>query len=538
MKGFKYVITGILLLMLFCIPVRAAAEQDLALTVKVSGYKDGAFLTDGDINTYRTSDKKGATITITAPQSMGSLYLMFDMEYGAYTITDNESGKTMTAGENYFCHEYVDLMAGFGKETSSVTIRFENGAVQLSEIRGFAPGNVAEDVQIWEAPLEGKTDLMLLSTHGDDDQLFFAGLLPYYAGELDYNVQVIYFTDHRTYNKTRYHEMLNGLWAVGVKAYPVFGDHLDFLDKSMESTYRTYAAYGVTREEMLGFMVQQIRRFDPMVIVAHDFNGEYGHGMHMVYTDLLVDALEISADASAYPDSAQTYGTWDVPKTYIHLYKENPIVLNYDKPLEAFGGMTAFEVSRQLGFPCHVSQQNTWFVKWIGYDYVAKYSWEKPEDIDPVALGLSYITEASQFKNFSPCEFGLYRSTVGEDVLKNDFLEHITTHDGRLGPEETRIEEERLEAERLEAERLEAERLEAERLEAQRLEAERLAKEEAERQEQQRLEEERLREEAAREAERATMTKLLILGGTIVVLMGALIVLLVVIGKSRKISKK
>ena len=57
---------------------------------------------------------------------------------------------------------------------------------------------------------------------------------------------------------------------------------------------------------------------------------------------------------------------------------------------------------------------------------------------------------------------------MGEDVLKNDFIENIVTY-----AEQERLEQERLEQERLEQERLEQERLEAD-LEAKRLEQERL----------------------------------------------------------------
>jgi LmbE family N-acetylglucosaminyl deacetylase len=45
--------------------------------------------------------------------------------------------------------------------------------------------------------LEGGADLVLFSAHGDDEHLFFAGLLPTYAEERGYRVQVVYLTDHR-----------------------------------------------------------------------------------------------------------------------------------------------------------------------------------------------------------------------------------------------------------------------------------------------------------------------------------------------------
>ena len=167
--------------------------------------------------------------------------------------------------------------------------------------------------------------------------------------------------------------------------------------------------------------------------------------MHRVYADLLVKALDITNDANQFPESAQKYGTYDIPKLYLHLYEENPIVLNYDIPLERFDGLTAFQVTQKYGFPCHVSQQGYMFTPWL-------YGHNKE------------ITQATQITYYNPCKFGLYRSTVGEDVEKNDFLENIVTY-----AEQERLEQERLEQERLEQERLEQERLEQERLEQERL---------------------------------------------------------------------
>lgn len=478
-----FMILAVLLLLRFPFALAAQEQaQPLGFTLEVTGYEDPSFLNDGNLDQYKASDKTGATITLTAEEGMGALYLIFDLEFGEYVITD-ETGATITAGLNRYLHEYVDLAKGFGYCPKSVTVEFTGKSVRLSEIRAFTDGTPPKGVQVWETPLEGKTDILLASTHGDDEQLFFAGLLPYYAGELGYNVQVVYLTDHRNLTYARTHEMLNGLWAVGVRNYPVFGSFADFLKNDLEDTYNYYSRLNMSKEKLLGFVVEQIRRFDPMVIVGHDFEGEYGHGMHMVYADLLSKAVTITNDPGAYPKSVEKYGLWEVPKLYIHLYKEDPIVLDYDQPLESFGGMTAFEVTRELGFPCHVSQQGTWFKKWIRYDYVTQMNRDPNGITDPVALGMTYITKASQLKNFSPCEFGLYRSTVGPDMLKNDFLENIITHDGRMGPGEIRQEQDRMEAERLEAERLEALRKEQERLDAERkeeearLEAERLAAE-------------------------------------------------------------
>ena len=502
MKSWICGILGVLLA--FSLAPAAAAQEmarDITGEVRVTGtgYKDLDFLTDGYTGVYHTSSSD-VTLTLESEEEMAGLYLMFDLEYGAYTITECGTGRIITAGENGFLHEYIDLQAAFGTAPTAVTLDFTNGKVRLSEITVYSSGQLPDSVQQWQPPLEGGADLVLFSTHGDDEHLYFAGLLPAYAAERGYRVQVVYLTDHRNDTNKRTHEMLNGLWNVGVRAYPVFGSFADFRVDSLQGTYDRYRSqYGTTREELLCYVVEQIRRFRPLVAVGHDLKGEYGHGMHRVYADLLTEAVHITDDPSSFPESAQQYGTWQIPKLYLHLYQQNPIVVDYDQPLTAFDGMTAFEVSQKLGFPSHKTQQWPAFVNWI-------YGENRQ------------ITKASQIQIHSPCKFGLYHSTVGEDVQKNDFFENVLSYEQQERLEQERLEQERLEQERLEQERLEQERLEQERLEQERLEQERL---EQERLEQGRLEQERLE----REAQRAERIRICIGFGTVAIL--AVVVLIV-----------
>ena len=92
---------------------------------------------------------------------------------------------------------------------------------------------------------------------------------------------------------------------------------------------------------------------------------------------------------------------------------------------------------------------------------------------------------AAQIVYCSPCKYGLYRTTVGDDVQKNDMFENLISHG-----EQARIEEEaRMEAERQQAE--EQARIEAEEQARREAEEASIAAEEAARQ----------AEEAARQAE-------------------------------------
>ena len=365
---------------------------------------------------------QGSWLTLEDAGGIGSLYLIFNLEYGPYTLTNNDTGEVLTLGEYGILHEFADLEAAFGTAPTSVTVRFDSGEVRLNELYMFSPGEVPDFVQKWQPPAEGETDILLFSTHGDDEQLFFAGLLPYYHGELGCKVQVVYYTDHRNMNAARCHEMLNGLWAVGVDTYPVFGGYPDLLVTTMKQSYEINALYGITEEEVLEFVVTQLRRFKPMVAVGHDIlAGEYGHGQHMMYADLLCKALEITMDPEQFSVSAERYGTWDVPKTYLHLWPENTVTMDWDKPLERFGGMTAYQVTKELGYPCHKTQY---------YDFLWYFH---------------QIDAAADIEKYSPCAYGLYRSTVGPDVLKNDLMENVDSYAVR----KQKAEDARLEAERL-----------------------------------------------------------------------------------------
>ena len=173
----------------------------------------------------------------------------------------------------------------------------------------------------------------------------------------------------------------------------------------------------------------------------------------------------------------------------MHLYKDNPSVLDIDIPLDAFDGKSAFQVS-QNAFRYHESQHWTWFYGWI-------YGKASP------------ITHSSQIRSYNPAHYGLYYTAVGHDTGINDMLENIVSYD-----EQERIQrelEEQKKREEEESRRLESiaesERLKAES-EAQ-SEAESKAQAEASRQEA--LEKERLEKEAAEAKRKDTVKKIVVL---------------------------
>ena len=401
-----------------------AAETDTGEAVDLTGETEISFsgnhrlsdITDNKNSTWLTFDS-GETVTITAEQDFYSLYILWNKIPGPWTYT--AGGASGTGGADGYQHEYIALEA----PTREITVTIPEGGAEITDLHVFSEGTLPDWVQVWQPPHE-TADIMLFSTHADDEQLFFAGILPYYAVERQVAVQVVYMTNHWA-EPARPHELLNGLWTVGIRNYPIISEFADDYrapgktGESVESVLER-ARNIYDEEEWVCFEVEMLRRFKPQVVIDHDLRGEYVHGAHILNSVAMQSAVELSADPNYDPETAEKYGLWDVPKTYFHLYGENQIVMDWDTPYESLGGLTPFEMTKK-GFACHESQQRWWFSDWINKD------------------------KAESIGNYSPCKFGLYRSTVGEDVKKNDFLEHIIPYSMKEEAERlAREEEERL----------------------------------------------------------------------------------------------
>lgn len=320
-------------------------------------------------------------INISSNKNIKAIYILWDELPQKFSV-NYDLGNQLSEykdSDNIFFHQLIRI----NLDTKNLSIHIGEGNCKIAEIYVFGEGCLPDWVQDWKNPYT-KADMLLISTHADDEHLFFGGTMPYYAGEVGLKVQVAYLTNHYNY---RVHELLNGLWTVGIRSYPIISEFYDYYSESLEHAKSIY-----NEEEILEFQVELLRRFKPYVVMGHDLNGEYGHGVHMLNAHTLIKALDLSNDGSKFIESADKYGLWDVPKCYLHLYKENDLSMNWDLPLRKFNGKTAFHMA-ELGFSKHVSQ--TEFFK----------------------MGRRGV--------FNSQAFGLYRSLVGEDKLKNDFFENI-----------------------------------------------------------------------------------------------------------------
>lgn len=437
----KLIFITLLLAFFIWNPTENYSADELTPNLSLSNGKAASGLTD-DSHSTTVLFNKNDTITVTSKNGtpIHGIYISWDSKPVAWTLgTDNGD---IACGTNGFLHEYVALPT----PSKSVTIHIPKNSIRVDGIRIFGEGELPHDVQVWNPPCE-KADILVVSSHADDEILFFGGVLPTYTYLHEADVQVVYMCEFWTTTKIREHEKLDGLWECGIRNYPTCGDFKDLYSDSLESAKGQY-----NYDSMVSFLVSQIRQFEPQVVVTHDIFGEYGHGYHLLTCQAVMDAVEDAALADKYPDSASLYGTWNTPKTYLHIFPTNGIRLDLHVPIEKdYAKRTALEIAK-AAYKKHVSQQWCWF----------------------------YVSDSYEY---SCADFGLIRSLVGPDTT-NDLLCNLKTYKVQAKEEAERLEAEKLAAEKAEQERIEAEKkAEEERLaaeEAARLEAERLAAKEAE----------------------------------------------------------
>ncbi len=386
-----FVFSLLLLLALLALAVSTAgAEQaeDIAsaCTLKtMENYKTRKYVLTSDVSQRWQAGRTGE-LTVILPEGKTSQGIMVT-HYLAGTPLDivDGNGQLIGRGPGKYLIEWIP----FDREVPSFTIKLSKGApkMDLSRLSVLTPGDLPRWVQRWET-LEGPAELMLISTHPDDEILWFGGLLPYYAGQLHRKVLVVYMVG--ALKHVRNLELLDGLWSMGVTLYPDVGDFHDVGKYDIGSVYNHWGRNGAEKR-----IVEAIRRYKPQVVITQDVNGEYGHKAHVVTVKAVTDIFDggLAGNPDAYPESAEQYGVWTPKKLYIHLWKEGQIKFDWQQPLSAFEGKTGLEVAK-AAFKLHVSQQN------------GKYS-----------VRDSGLTDCSLF--------GLYWSSVGPDEAHDDLFEHV-----------------------------------------------------------------------------------------------------------------
>lgn len=389
------------LLMVLAASTAFAAEAvditDLCKITNSASKRKNTMMTDKKYTSYWEANKtKDPYIQAAAPkdQLIGGVYVCFGSLPDSWEIQVSDDGKkweTAAQGPAYY-HAWVPLAEPAHYARMKVTTG-KQFTLRVNEIFFLGVGDKPDWVQDWQPTVE-KADIMFISTHPDDELIFFGGAIPTYDTEKQLDVVVAYYTRS---NSTRSSELLNSLWYMGVRNYPVIGTAGDKMFKQLDKSYSHAGNGSVARgkNNVNEWMVELYRKYKPEVVVTHDIDGEYGHSMHMMVSDAAYNSIALAADEDKYTDLTVAYGTWEVKKFYRHLWKENQIKLDWNVPLTSMGGATSLELADSAFEIFHITQETS---------------------------GQSVLTTGVEYDNTA---FGLVHSTVGEDVNKNDFMENI-----------------------------------------------------------------------------------------------------------------
>ncbi|MBQ6235620.1 MAG: PIG-L family deacetylase [Clostridia bacterium] len=379
---------------LLALPQNVNAENNSAENLSAKCKYSGDFtvhadrLTDADFDSAQRINK-GKTLSIQWNDSVpvASVFISFYYEPVAYTVMQFDGAGQLLSEEPgvLLYNNLIETLT----ETRKVSIRADADNCALCSLYAFGEGDVPDYHAF--APTAEKADYMTFAMHPDDDVLFLGAVYPLYDAERGLTgVSMIMSTKlPEKIQRQRRQEDLNGAWILGLKTQPIFGGFPDIPQDYYKQFHHTFTTDDVTR-----YAVAQIRKYRPEVVITQDLNGEYGHWQHKVLSEGVLAAVPLAADPDYQPKGYPQSEPWEVKKLYIHLYADNKLTLDVDRPIVALNGKTAFECATEA-FQCHLSQ---------------------------IKKDNHHVSKTE----YSIADFGLAYTTVGADTPGvNDMFEHV-----------------------------------------------------------------------------------------------------------------
>lgn len=301
-------------------------------------------------NSYKTEWVSGNTasrhvdITVSSSHQIGGIYLLWDRMPRKWELQAKESDNSWTKvngnAQEVYLIQYIRVPEQYKSYKNFrllMTPASTSSAVNIAEIDIYTPGEPPYFAPEWQ-PLE-RVDLLTIVSHPDDEDLYMGVPPPTYTDQ-GYDCATVYMTYGDNSSSIRRYEALESAWSLGNKCYPTRGNFKDIKRTTKEEMMKYWPL-----DDTIGFIVEQIRKYKPSVIVTHDINGEYGHGAHKLTMYATSLAYKYAGDPNRYPSSAEKYGTWQAGKLYIHLYGSNKLnTMSLTTKLNSFGGRTVLKV--------------------------------------------------------------------------------------------------------------------------------------------------------------------------------------------------
>lgn len=301
-------------------------------------------------NSYKTewisekSSSRYVDITVSSSHEIGGIYLLWDRMPKKWELqvkeNDNSWTKINESGEEVYLVQYIrvpEQYKSYNNFRLLMAPTSTSSEVNIAEIDIYTPGEPPYFAPEWQS--RDRVDLLTIVSHPDDEDLYMGVPPPTYTDQ-GYECATVYMTFGDKSSSVRRYEALESAWRLGNKYYPTRGNFRDVKRITKEEMMEIWGL-----DETISFIVEQIRKYKPSVIVTHDVNGEYGHGAHKLTMYATSLAFDYAGDPNRYPASFQKYGTWQPGKLYIHLYDSNKLnTMSLTTKLNSFGGSTVLKV--------------------------------------------------------------------------------------------------------------------------------------------------------------------------------------------------
>lgn len=353
------VIAAVLLMSNLPIAVAAGAASDI--TKKCSFIPSSNPLAyklayDGKYSTLWTAAESTPFIDFTVPAkySFGGMYFVWNKPPERWELfrinSDNSQESALKGGTDGYLTDYQYIPQGFqgSKRFRLVMTPDTSGTVEIAELSIWTVGRAPYYAPQWQ-PEPARFDGLVFSCHPDDECLYLSPPVPTYIDQ-GKTFKTVYMTYGSSPDSVRRFEGQESVWSLGERSEPVMRYAVD-----VKTVTKEEAMFYWPLDETVAFMVQQIRRFKPGIIITHDVNGEYWHGAHRLTSYAAQLAFAAAGDPNQYPDSAGKYGTWNAGKLYIHLYNKNVIKFSLTKKLKDYGNQTVLQVIKKA-YSRHRSQ--------------------------------------------------------------------------------------------------------------------------------------------------------------------------------------
>lgn len=269
------------------------------------------------------------------------------------------------------------------------------GSRSLAAPSGAAVGG-SESTTVRAYELQPKKAALMLVIAHPDDEAYFPGLIPYLTRVRKLPVVVIVLTSGEAGlnppgdRELRENEMRRACRIYGMPNEPIFARFADgaYLG-TLEDNWRLWGG----EQKAAEYLVLQIRRYRPDVIVSHALDGEYGHPNHVGCALSVTKAFAGASDAAMFPVPPEGPPPWTPKKLYLHRWATRPLEHRWDVRVPGLGGQTCLDVGIEGGRQ-HVSQ-----------GYANK--------------------DFSELDGEKSSKFGLYSSAVGPDKKADGFFENI-----------------------------------------------------------------------------------------------------------------